>query len=63
LKNGVASLAYDPVVHSDVRLTMDCRIKSGNDELRRDDRAVAVQQHRGRAPWATEHSQGRKRRV
>jgi hypothetical protein len=23
----------DPVVHADLRLTMDCRIKSGNDEL------------------------------
>jgi hypothetical protein len=27
LKNGVASLAYDPVVHSEVQLSMDCRIK------------------------------------
>ena len=25
-------LAYDPVVHAGVRLSMDCRIKSGNDE-------------------------------
>jgi hypothetical protein len=32
-KNGVATLAYDPVVHAEVRLTMDCRIKSGNDAL------------------------------
>jgi hypothetical protein len=32
-KNGVASLAYDPVVHAEVQLTMDCRIKSGNDEI------------------------------
>jgi hypothetical protein len=31
-KNGVASLAYDPVVHSQLRLGMDCRIKSGNDD-------------------------------
>jgi hypothetical protein len=31
-KNGRRSLAYDPVVHSEVRLTMDCRIKSGNDD-------------------------------
>jgi hypothetical protein len=35
-KNGVASLAYDPVVHADLRgqrlFRMDCRIKSGNDE-------------------------------
>jgi hypothetical protein len=31
-KNGVASLAYDPVVHADVQLSMDCRIKSGNDD-------------------------------
>jgi hypothetical protein len=30
-KNGVALLAYDPVVHADVQLSMDCRIKSGND--------------------------------
>jgi hypothetical protein len=30
-ENGVASLAYDPVVHAEVRLKMDCRIKSGND--------------------------------
>jgi hypothetical protein len=22
----------DPVVHADVRLTMDCRVKPGNDE-------------------------------
>jgi hypothetical protein len=41
-KNGVASLAYDPVVHADVRLTMDCRIKSGNDEVRRGDRVRAL---------------------
>jgi hypothetical protein len=32
-KNGVASLAYDPAVHGQVHLSMDCRIKSGNDEL------------------------------
>jgi hypothetical protein len=31
-KNGLASLTYDPVVHDEVRLSMDCRIKSGNDE-------------------------------
>ena len=44
-KNGVASLAYDPVVHDAVRLSkcigkhlsapllrMDCRVKPGNDE-------------------------------
>ncbi len=44
-KNGVASLAYDPVVHADARRTkqnggspqadarMDCRVKPGNDEM------------------------------
>src|ERR1700756_3046199 len=26
---------FDPMVHADARLTMDCRIKSGNDEVRR----------------------------
>jgi hypothetical protein len=31
-KNARRSLGYDPVVHSEVRLTMDCRIKSGNDD-------------------------------
>jgi hypothetical protein len=31
-KNGVASRAYDPVVHSEPRHSMDCRIKSGNDD-------------------------------
>jgi hypothetical protein len=31
-KNGVASLAYAPVVHVELPLIMDCRIKSGNDE-------------------------------
>jgi hypothetical protein len=42
LKNGVASLAYDPRIHADVpqsRLiskfsrSMDCRVKPGNDAL------------------------------
>jgi hypothetical protein len=32
LNNGVASLAYDPLVHAEVPLTMDCRVKSGHDE-------------------------------
>jgi hypothetical protein len=31
-KNGVASLAYDPVIHLAVRRKMDCRVKPGNDE-------------------------------
>jgi hypothetical protein len=39
----------DPVVDADVRLTMDCRIKSGNDELKRVDPAVATSNGRRRA--------------
>jgi hypothetical protein len=63
-KNGVASLAYDPVVYAEMRLTMDCRIKSGNDEVKRADRAVArLAASRRSAPGAAEHSQGRRRRV
>jgi hypothetical protein len=31
-KNGVASLAYAPVVHAGRDIGTDCRIKSGNDE-------------------------------
>jgi hypothetical protein len=34
-KNGVASLASDPVVYAEARRFMDCRIKSGNDECLR----------------------------
>jgi hypothetical protein len=30
------------VVYADVRLTMDCRFKSGNDEVRRGDRVRAL---------------------
>jgi hypothetical protein len=28
----IVTTGLDPVVHADVRLSMDCRIKSGNDE-------------------------------
>jgi hypothetical protein len=28
----VVTTGLDPVVHDEARLTMDCRIKSGNDE-------------------------------
>jgi hypothetical protein len=28
----LVTTGLDPVVHGEVRLTMDCRIKSGNDE-------------------------------
>jgi hypothetical protein len=31
-RTGVASLAYDPVVYAEPRRSMDCRIKSGNDD-------------------------------
>jgi hypothetical protein len=29
----IVTTGLDPVVHANLRLTMDCRIKSGNDEL------------------------------
>jgi hypothetical protein len=29
----LVTTGLDPVVHAEVRLAMDCRIKSGNDEL------------------------------
>jgi hypothetical protein len=28
----LVTTGLDPVVHAEVRLSMDCRIKSGNDE-------------------------------
>jgi hypothetical protein len=45
----VASLSFvttglDPVVHTEVRLTTDCRIKSGNDDVVR--RANEIKEHR-----------------
>jgi hypothetical protein len=30
--DGTRWLAYDPVVHAEAQLTMDCRVEAGNDE-------------------------------